>query len=450
MGIHFGWSQTLEDKIDSLFTGWNIPNHPGGTVGVMKTGNIVFTEAYGLASLEYLIPNNKKTLFNVGSISKQFTAMGIVLLEQQGRLSFDDDVHEFLPELPNFGHRITIRHLLHHTSGLRSFHDLLGLAGWRGDDNRSNSDLMQLLKQQKNLNFSPGESFSYCNSGYILLAEIIESITGQDFKTWMENSVFLPLGMTSTFVEDNYQRIVTNRATSYYHSHDNVYEMAQGYWAYTGAGNVYSTANDLLKWSQNFYAPNNGWKEAFITIQTLDPLNDGSDSNYAFGLFIDEKFGQKRIQHAGVVGGFRAFLSIYPDEALSIVVLTNFSNARFGEKADAVANILLENKITAPEPLCDKPFQESNSNMTTQDLSVYTGQFYSPELKTHYSILLKGDALQWYQTRHGSHKMILTEEDVFKSDWPVERIKFSRNKAGEIVGLYISNGRVHNLWLEKL
>ena len=238
-------------QIDNLFKRWNEPNHPGGSVGVMKDGQLIFSKAYGLASLEYLVPNTTGTIYNTASVSKQFTAMGIVRLEEMGLLSVDDDIRKHVPELPDFGEIITIRHMLHHTSGLRSLHALLGLAGWRGDDTRTNEDLNRLLLQQKDLNFKPGDEYLYCNTGYMLMATIIENVTGARFTDWMRSNLFVPLGMTDTYVEDKYNRVVPNNATSY--------DLEQGqfireveYWGYVGSGNMHSTTQDLLTVASRF------------------------------------------------------------------------------------------------------------------------------------------------------------------------------------------------------
>ncbi|MCK5401707.1 MAG: serine hydrolase, partial [Flavobacteriaceae bacterium] len=181
-------------QIDSIFISWNTPNHPGGTVGVMKNNKVIYSKAFGLASLEYLVPNTQNTLFNIASVSKQFTAMGIVLLHLQGKLSVDDDIRKYLPELYQFKEIITIRHMLHHTSGLRSLHAMLGMAGWRGDDSRTNADLNRFMLKQKDLNFKPGDEYLYCNTGFMLMVNIIEKVTGEEFSSWMNKSVFEPLG----------------------------------------------------------------------------------------------------------------------------------------------------------------------------------------------------------------------------------------------------------------
>lgn len=450
----FGFGQIdikEERQVDGLFNNWNQENHPGGVVGVMKSDEIVYLNAFGNASLEYKVPNNNATLFNIGSISKQFTAMGIVVLQKRGLLSVDDTVQKYFPEFPIFRNSITIKHLLQHTSGLRDFHELMALAGWRGDDYRTNEDVIRLVKMQTDLNFKPGEQFMYSNTGYVMLAEIIEKVTGEDFKVWMQNNVFEPLEMKSTYVEDNNQHIVSNRATSYYHSHQKVFEMAQAYWAYTGAGNMYSTTVDLLKWANNFYNPKTGWEQSFEHLQTLGGLNNGDSINYAFGIYVDEKFGRKRIQHAGVVGGYRTFLCVYPDEELSIVVLTNFSNAPFGTRADDIAGILLSETREKEEwfvhPVNQKAAEQQESSV---ELSNFTGTFYSPEIDTHYTFYVEDNTLKCSHARHGELKMEVAGPDELKSSWPLETIKMERDQMGDVIGLFISTGRVKNLWFKKI
>lgn len=529
------------NQIDSLFIDWNKPNHPGGSIGVMKNDKIVFSRSYGLASLEYLAPNSTETIFNIASVSKQFTAMGIVLLHIQGKLSIDDDIRKYLPELPDFGEKITIRQMLHHTSGLRSLHAMLGLAGWRADDSRTNEDLYRFMNMQRDLNFKPGSEFMYCNTGYMLMVKIIEKVTAEKFPTWMKKNIFEPLGMNHTYVEDKYNRVVTNNATSYNKSIDGNYLRAVEYWGYVGSGNIHSTTNDLLKWLSNFYAPQTNWEEAFKLMKTLDKLNDGSDNNYAFGLFIDKHLGNDLIQHSGAIGGFRTYAGTYPDKKLSIVVLTNFSASSSGSKANQIHEILLT-KLDADnsEPvkkndslkqiylsndelkkyessyLNDKDsyarkiylrndtlryFRSSTSEspivpigndefqmlttdadlkikftingklksmivtvnngepsifqgfesrtLTTKDLLSYTGEFYSQELETTYNMYLENDTLFCHHARHGEFKMKVLKNDVLESEWPMTITKYKRNKKGEVTGIYVSNGRVRNLWFEK-
>ena len=395
-------SDAQQLKIDSLFVEWNQPNHPGGAIGIMKDGKTVFSKSYGLASLEYLVPNSTETIFNTGSVSKQFTAMGIVRLHEQGKLSVDDDIRKHLPELPDFGEVITIRHMLHHTSGLRSLHAMLELAGWRGDDSRTNEDLNRFLLKQRDLNFKPGEENLYCNTGYMLMVNIIEKVTEEKFRDWMKKSIFEPLGMIHTYVEDNYSRIVPNNATSYYNS--NPMQRAVEYWGYVGSGNAHSTTNDLLKWLANFHSPQSNWETSFKLLQTLDPLNNGSENNYAFGVVIDQYGGAKRIQHGGAIGGFRAYVCSYPDQQLNIAVLTNFSAGSPGQKASQISEILLEKtKIETSKKVNNthKPI-----TLSKDQLNKFEASYWNDKDTYARKIYLKNDTLRY--ARSASNESFLS------------------------------------------
>lgn len=533
-------SERQSQKIDSLFLEWNKPNHPGGAIGIMQDGKTLFSHAYGLASMEYLVPNTAGTIFNTGSVSKQFTAMGIMVLHQQGKLSVDDEIRIYLPELPDFGEKITIRHMLHHTSGLRSLHAMLELAGWRGDDSRTNEDLNRFMLNQRDLNFKPGDEYNYCNTGYMLLVNIIEKVSGEKFPAWMKHTVFEPLGLTNTYVEDNYSRIAANNATSYYQVEANEFERAVEYWGYVGSGNMHSTTDDLLRWLRNFQDPQPGWEAHFQMMQTVDKLNNGEENSYAFGVVIENINGHRSVGHGGSIGGFRANIITYPDEELSIAILTNFSSAPSGLKLNAISEFLLgeaveEEPVEVRDPvktikLSNKKLadyegsywhskeniarkiylkndtlryyrsassensivpvgkdefqmvdvsdvvsiqfqlkgQDRNMIVTVGDgqpgifngfdptepskeeLESYNGEFYSPELETTYKILLKNDSLFYHHARHGDHEMKVLKKDVLEGEWPLSISKYKRNAEGQVTGIRVSNGRVKNLWFEKL
>jgi CubicO group peptidase (beta-lactamase class C family) len=527
------------ERIDSLFLEWNVPDHPGGSIAIMNDGKLEFSKGYGLASLEYLVPNTAETIFNTGSVSKQFTAMGIVLLDLQGKLSIEDDIKTYIPDIIKIEEDITIAQLMHHTSGLRSLHALFGLAGWRGDDSRTNEDLYRILKDQKELNFKPGDEFLYCNTGYMLMAKIIEEVTGEDFPVWIKKSVFEPLGMIHTYAEDNYRRVVTNNATSYYANQNNEFERAVEYWGYVGSGNVHSTATDLMLWHKNFYDPAPGWEDTFQKMQTLDPLNNGEPNNYAYGIVIDKYKGISRIQHGGSIGGYRAFSCTFPDQKLSIAVLTNFSSSSVGRKVDLAANILLDIQedpaesfeLNIPEfslpveklekftshywnkesnyarkiyveddtlryfrseysisplvPINENEFQMlgvqvdlkvkfqtgENGKKTMivtinndppiysesyqpffpdqEELMKYTGEYFSPELKTSYFFTLDDEKLVVSHTRHGIIETKMLKKDIMECQYPLNMVKFERDRKGRITGFRATNGRVRNLWFEK-
>lgn len=410
--IALGASAQISDiqsqKIDSLFRDWNKPNHPGGAVAIMKDKKVIFSQAYGMASLEYLVPNSTGTIFNTGSVSKQFTAMGIVRLEVQGKLSFDDDIHKYIPELPDFGEIITIRHLLHHTSGLRSLHALFALAGWRDDDSRTNEDLNRIILNQTNLNFIPGSEFLYCNTGYMLMVNIIEKVSGEKFKDWMKTNVFDELNMPQTYVEDNYSRVVPNNATSYYGNSD--FDRAVEYWGYVGSGNMHSTTRDLLTWLSYFNDPYPGWESSFDKLQTIDPLNNGDENNYAFGVFVDEHLERKRIQHGGAIGGFRAFIAAYPADDLNISVLTNFSAGNPRGQSDKIAEIILgKNKVSKSKGVTAKSL-----SLSTKELQQFEGDYWNEKEKYSRKIYLKNDTLRYSRAENNESPIVPIENKVFK------------------------------------
>ncbi len=403
--------QTL--KIDSLFTSWSTENHPGGAIGIMHKGETVYSKAFGLASLEYNVPNTAETIFNTGSVSKQFTAMGIVLLHERGLLSVDDDIRKHLPDLPDFGHTITIRHMLHHTSGMRSLHAMLGLAGWRDDDSRTNEDLYRFMLNQKELNFPPGEEFLYCNTGYMLMVNIIENVTKEKFPAWMKANVFEPLGMTNTYVEDQYNRVVANNATSYYNTREGFYRAVE-YWGYVGSGNMHSTTADLLTWLQNFSTPPSEWSPAFERLKTIDPLNDGSSNNYAFGVNLDVVNGYKCIQHGGSIGGFRAYVRTYPEEQLSIAVLTNFSNANPGLKTNQIANILLEKKPVEQDDAKVAEAALPLIDLSGEELKAFEGYYWNDKENYRRKIYIKNDTLRYYRSANSENPIVPVSANEFK------------------------------------
>ncbi|MCD2259163.1 serine hydrolase domain-containing protein [Psychroserpens luteolus] len=401
---------TLEGQIDEIFASWDNPKSAGGAVGVMKNGEVIYSKAFGAASLEYNIPNSPETLFNIGSVSKQFTAMGIVLLHEQGKLSVDDDIRKYLTDLPDFGHKITIRHLLHHTSGLRSLHALFGIAGWRDDDSKTNADLRRVMKYQTDLNFKPGDEYLYCNTGYMFMADIIEEVTGEKFSDWMKKSVFDPLGMTNSYAEDKYNRIVPNNATSYNYNGE-AFVRAVEYWGYVGSGNVHSNTNELLSWLSNFYAPKEGWESAFKMLETLDTFNNGKPNNYAFGVVIDDFNGKKRIQHNGAVGGFRASASSFPEEKLNIVILSNFSSSNIGGKNNALSQLFIEANNQTNEFKSKLPEAiEYNS----KELKKYEGQFWNNKESYARKIYIKNDTLMYQRAPGNENKLVPIGKSKFK------------------------------------
>lgn len=414
--IYCQLSQGQETKIDELFLDWNNPNHPGGAIAVMQGDLVVYSKAFGLASMEYNVPNTAGTRFNVASVSKQFSSLGIVKLHLEGKLSIDDTIDKYIDGLASFGSKITIRQMMHHTSGLRSLHALFALAGWRNDDSRTNADLDRLMLMQTDLNFEPGSEYLYCNTGYMYLANIIEKVTNKSFVDYMAQEVFIPLGMNQTYVEDRYDRIVPNNATSYYTQRDG-FVRAVEYWGYVGSGNMHTTTGDLLKYLKNYYEPTSGWKAAFDMMQTLDPLNDGSLNQYAFGVNVEEILGKKRVSHGGSIGGFRSNIAVFPNEKISIAIITNFSSSNPGGKSNDIAEILFDHKMTPKELIATKISKGSQES--------FKGTYYDNDLYEENIIEFSGDTLFLGNSKTA---FLPVDKNIFEAIWSGTTLTFEENQ----------------------
>jgi CubicO group peptidase (beta-lactamase class C family) len=276
-------SPDVAAQVDKVFEKWNRTDTPGCALGVYKDGQIVYKHGYGMANLNDDVTITPETVFHVASMSKQFTAASILLLAQQGKLSLDDDVHKYIPELPDFGERITLRHLMHHTSGLRDQWSLLELAGWRySQDLITDDDVMSVLVHQKALNFKPGEKYMYSNTGFTLLAIIVKRVSGMSFREFTTKNIFEPLGMTHTHFRDDHEEVIKHDALGYEQDgKDKPFRMSLTNFDTAGATSLHTTVEDLQLWDENFYHPRVGGV-TFVQ-QMLEPgkLNSGELQTYA-------------------------------------------------------------------------------------------------------------------------------------------------------------------------
>ena len=243
----------MAHAVDQLFAQWAGPDSPGASIAIIQNGKIVYSQGYGSANLEYGVPNTPATVFDLASVSKQFTAFAIYLLAQDGKLSLDDDVRKYLPKLHDFGKVITIRQLVHHTSGVRDQSNLLLLAGWRLEDVITDEDVARLLFQQTELNFAPGDRFLYSNSGYTLLAIVVKQVSGKTLPEFAKERIFDPLGMAHTHFQDDYGIVVKDRAYSYARQPDGKYRYVALSYSMAGPSGLFSTVGDLARWDENFY-----------------------------------------------------------------------------------------------------------------------------------------------------------------------------------------------------
>jgi CubicO group peptidase (beta-lactamase class C family) len=339
-------------RVDAIFASYTADT-PGCAVGVSKDGKEVLSRAYGSADLEHGIPNTTETIFEAGSVSKQFTAAAILLLAQAGKLKLDDPVDQYVPELPDYGQPITLRHLLHHTSGLRDWGTVTYAAGWpRGSRVHTHAHVLDVVSRQKALNFPSGSEYSYSNTGYNLLAIIVERVSGKTFAQYTRNAIFEPLGMTHTEWRDDYTRIVKGRAIAYGKMPDG-FHMQMPFENVHGNGGLLTTVGDLLKWNRNFTTERVGGRALITELQRRGRLTDGLEISYARGLVVSRYRGLPEVSHSGSTAGYRAFLTRFPDQALSVAVLCNDGNAEASDLAHGVVAAVLGDALApsvSPSP----------------------------------------------------------------------------------------------------
>lgn len=368
----------LAQSVDAVFAEYAKPGSPGCSLAVIQNGRIAYEKGYGLASIEHGVPiDPKKTVFDIGSTSKQITAACTLLLAQDGKLSLDDEVRKYVPELPDYGTPVTIRHLLHHTSGIRDYADVMAMSGLNFEDWTTAGDGLAAIARQKKLNFKPGSEFSYSNSGYFLLSQIVEKVSGKTMREFAQERIFGPLGMTNTQILDDHTKVIPHRAASYAPGPDGSFAVQMSNWEQTGDGAVQTTVEDLAKWDQNFYDPKVGGAGLVEQLQTRGTLNDGETIPYARGLFMEEYRGLRRVSHSGGWAGYRAEMMRFPDQKLSVVTLCNLGDARPTLLAQRVADLYLADKLL-PETQPAAVTGEAPAGKV-ENASRYTGAYWSPQ-----------------------------------------------------------------------
>jgi len=328
-------------QVDDIFKEFAAPGSPGCTIGAYQGSRVVHRGAYGMANLDHDVRLSPSSVFHVASVSKQFTAAAILLLAADGKLSLDDEVRKFIPELPDFGQRITIRHLAHHTSGIRDQWDLLGLAGWRySRDLITDDDVLQLLAKQKDLNFTPGERHLYSNSGYTLLAVVVNRASGKPFREFTTERIFKPLGMTSTFFRNNFNEVVKGQAYGY--ARDSAgFRLSVTNFDTAGATSLMTTVEDLAKWHANFDSGAVGGQAMIAALLTRGVLNDKRSIDYALGISHGTYRGVPTVSHGGADAGYRSAYLRFPAQGFGVAVLCNLASSNPTLLAQRVADVYL-------------------------------------------------------------------------------------------------------------
>ena len=366
--------------VDSIFAKVDQGDSPGCALGVYRDGKMFYARGYGLANLELNVPITPASVFDIGSTSKQFTAASLVLLHLDGKLSLDDDIRKWIPELPDYGKPITIKHILHHTSGIRDYIGLMVLAGADIDDVTTEQEALDVIVRQKALNFPTGSEYLYSNSGFFLAGVIVKRASGKSLKEFASERIFQPLGMSHTWFRDDHTEWVPNRTTAYSPRDGGGFVIDMSNWEQVGDGAVVTTVEDLLKWDNNFYTPTVGGPKFLELMQSTVPLTSGKPNNYALGLMLARYRGAESVSHGGAWGGYRAELFRIPSLHFSAAVLCNVPTGSPGAAARKVADALVGNQLA---PVAAKPAKAEAATPTVTlspaRLAAWEGTWAGPD-----------------------------------------------------------------------
>ena len=339
-------AQSVEDSIDQLLAPHDRSDAPGLALGVIKDGNTLYAKGWGMADLEHNIPITADSVFDIASVSKQFAGLAIAMLESENKLRLDDPINMHVKGLPSAFEPVRLRHLLHHTSGIRDWPGALVLGGRRFDDVISFSDTLSMARRQEALSFQPGEMYTYSNTGYNLLARTVETVTENNFSDWIQNNILNPLEMNQSHFHDDLGRVITNRVRSYQGNQKGPFRNVGNQLMALGSSSLYSTVHDLLKWIRHFDNPK--ITSSSVIEKSMHPgsLNNGKSAGYAYGFGVGEYRETKRISHSGGWAGFRTYLLYLPEFKFGVVVLSNWSGMNTSSIAYKTANIVLGNQLS--------------------------------------------------------------------------------------------------------
>jgi CubicO group peptidase (beta-lactamase class C family) len=436
MGLLYGGLQAQtnlkmsEARIDDIFSKWDQPGSPGCAIGIYSEGKIIFSEGYGEAVLESNMAIRPQTVFYTGSVSKQFTAAAIALLHIRGELDLDQPVRHYIPEMPDYpGTREpTVRQLVHHTSGLPDLYSLLSLYDIRLKDGVPGEELLNIITGQRHLNFEPGSEYLYSNSGYTLLAELVERISGQSLREYTTEQLFEPLGMDHTHFHDDHAHTIDDQALSY-RGNKNFRLSYLSSFEGVGPGGLYTTIGDMLKWDQQLYKNKLPDAEGFNELMHRHGvLNNGDTLSYAFALRIDEYKGQKSVGHGGSFMGFKANYLRLPEHQYGSAVLCNLGSIDPEELNRKLADVVLKAPIE-------------------KWLTRYAGDYYSEALDLKYTIAVKDGNLYLDRETTPSGRLTYTDDHTFSTgSW---KVGFKATGQDKVAGFKLSSSRAKNICFQK-
>jgi len=432
--------------VDEIFARWSTTT-PGCAVGVAIGGKTLLTKAYGMADLEHDVPNTADTIFEAGSVAKQFTAMAVLLLALDGKLSLDDPARKYIPELPDYGAPLTIRHLLNHTSGLRDWGSVAAIAGApRTTREYTHAHVLDIVSRQKSLNFPTGTQWSYTNTGFNLAAIIVARVSGMPFAQFSQTRIFTPLGMTRTSWRDDHTRVVKGRALAYASATDG-YHLDMPFENVHGNGGLLTTVGDLLKWNENFVSPVIGDRPLATAQMTAGQFNDGRPLDYALGLFVGDYRGERNIYHSGSTAGYRAHLNRFPGTHTSVAVLCNAATGDATRSASLVSDLYLPGlkpvTPTAPAP----PTPAMTTPPTATQLAEFSGAYWSDEAEVILDAAVENGALMLKRRPDAVMALTAIDRDTFRG--AIGTVTFRRDAGGKINALSIKQDRVWDLRFQR-
>ena len=433
-------------RVDRIFAAFDKPDSPGCALGIVRDGDFIYRKGYGMGSLELNVPLNAQSVFYMGSVSKQFTAASVVLAAEQGLLSLDDDIRKHIPEVPDYGRPITLRQMLHHTSGFRDVLALLALSGRSAADAHPTAEFLDLVARQKALNYPPGEEYLYSNTNYFLAAEAVARAAKMPFSEFARRNIFQPLGMTHTRFHDDHRNVVPGRVAAYSPRKEGGFIVDwSANFDKVGDGGLMSSVDDLLQWDRNFYRNKLGKGTLLQELQTRGVLNNGQRISYALGLTMAEYRGLPIVEHGGSLFGYRTELLRFPEQRFSVICLCNLSTANPGNLARHVADVYLDKRMTPPVSAA-KPVPAARtpeaSHVDLTQLAGFAGVYRSAELDAVYRVSLENEGLVLRVGWNPPVKLEARGPDIFEGLGM--RLTF---RGG---GLSLSAGRVHNIGFEKL
>jgi len=431
---------SLSKYINGLLDRWDNSNSPGCAVAIVKDGTVIYKHGYGMANLEYDVPITSSSVFHVASISKQFTAFSVLLLEDEGKLSLDDDIRLYLPELPDYGKKITIRHLIHHTSGIKDQWELLIAAGWRMDDVITQKHLLKVIKSQKDLNFNPGEKYLYSNSGYTLLAEIVEQVSGLPFTQFTRERIFDPLEMKNTHFHADNESLVKMRTYPFRPAGKNFSKHDRLNFSTVGATSLFTSAEDFVKWDQNFYHAKVGGKNIIDKMHKTFTLNNGQKTNYACGLIIRNYKGEKAVSHTGGDAGYRGIYLRFPDHTFSIILFSNLGSFDLS-LAYKIADKYLH--LSSGQSPMENEAQLLADTLSPSQLTKYTGM-YANQNRYIYEVVLENGKLLLQFLNNYQVDLDYISDHTFYSEHLDIQLHFKADSTGSISQFTVRNKGIFN------